>query len=265
MEADMSRKRNWSRNQRQWGPFTYAKDSSKPFGFSLHSWNEDEDEAEGLCLRLQALGHTLIIELPSIIKPGREYGLSIHEGYLHVYYGAQTMSNDTSKSFCKSLPWMAWRFVRKSLYDAAGEHFWTQLESKKDLSIEPLKRFEAQRAAKEECPSIFFVFDDYDGERIEATTRIEEMEWHLGEGWFKWLSFFAKPRIRRSLDIEFSKEVGPKKGSWKGGTLGHGIEMLPGEKHVAAFKRYCEAHQMKFVIACWTSEEAHKLATGEGP
>lgn len=37
-------------------------------------------------------------------------------------------------------------------------------------------------------------------------------------GWFKWLSWFGRPKIRRSLDIQFSSETGPEKGSWKGGT-----------------------------------------------
>jgi hypothetical protein len=36
---------------------------------------------------------------------------------------------------------------------------------------------------------------------------------------------------------------GPK-GSWKGGTVGHSIAMLPGELHGAAFARYCEQHEM---------------------
>lgn len=33
---------------------------------------------------------------------------------------------------------------------------------------------------------------------------------------------------------------GPEKGSWKGGTIGHSIEMLPDELHEAAFRRYCD-------------------------
>ena len=43
------------------------------------------------------------------------------------------------------------------------------------------------------------------------------------------------------------KETGSKKGSWKGGTIGHGIDMLPGELHEGAFRRYCLAHKMKFI------------------
>jgi len=89
-------------------------------------------------------------------------------------------------------------------------------------------------------PKACFEFEDYDGKKIVAATHIEEREWKRGTGWFKWLSLIWSNKVSRSLDIRFSEEVGPEKGSWKGGTLGHGIEMLPGELHEAAFRRYCE-------------------------
>ena len=44
-------------------------------------------------------------------------------------------------------------------------------------------------------------FNDFDGEFLTAKTRIEERQWELGTGWFKWLSRFHKPIIHRSLDI----------------------------------------------------------------
>ena len=49
--------------------------------------------------------------------------------------------------------------------------------------------------------------------------------------------------MRWSLDIEFDQETGPGKGSWKGGTFGHGIEMYEGETHLSAMKRYCRQEQ----------------------
>ena len=75
----------------------------------------------------------------------------------------------------------------------------------------------------------------------------EEREWHFGTGWFKWLSWFRPRKIRRSLDLRFSGETGDRKGSWKGGTLGHSINMLAGEMHELAFRRYCLEHKMTFI------------------
>jgi len=138
------------------------------------------------------------------------------------------------------------RQVRSSLYGLNGEFFATLPHSRLGYDYEKSKKIE------ESCPTVKFEFDDYDGQRIIVTTKIEEREWHFGTGWFKWLSWFRKPKISRSLDLRFSDEVGPEEGSWKGGTIGHSIEMMDDELHEAAFRRYCEkehrAKSRKFFI-----------------
>ncbi len=53
--------------------------------------------------------------------------------------------------------------------------------------------------------------------------------------------------MSRYLDLDFSAEVGRRKGSWKGGTLGHAIEMVTGEAHEAAFRRYCDQNDLTFI------------------
>lgn len=231
------RKRRWSDNQRQLGPFTFARDS-KRLGAVLDTgggdWHEYDD---GACLRLHALGRTLIVEVPSLFRRGREYGAVLFEDAVHFSFGPQTMDSATTRSKCWFVPWLNWRHVRHSVYGLNGEHVATR-------GTRPWGDwFEVEKA----CPSVSFDFDDYDGERISVRTHIEEREWRLGTGWCKWLSLFACPKIRRTLDLDFSKETGPKKGSWKGGTVGHGIEMRPGELHESAFRRYCAEHRMTFV------------------
>jgi hypothetical protein len=111
----------------------------------------------------------------------------------------------------------------------------------------PDRDWDARRKLETACPAPRFDFLDFDGERITATTRIEEREWRLGEGRFKWLSIFRRPKVCRSLDLQFSSEVGRRKGSWKGGTIGHSIDMLPGELHEAAFRRYCAKEGLTFI------------------
>lgn len=39
---------------------------------------------------------------------------------------------------------------------------------------------------------------------------------------------------------------------WKGGTTGHAINMLSGELHEAAFRRYCAENNMTFVSVALT-------------
>lgn len=261
----------WSDNDRYWGPFTYSRDERgyRPFAVLLDSGSGDED-SRGCRLRLSAFGRTLIIALPQIIRPfqekvvatswdaatiqrmgrdwywrreHREFGFSVSNGFLQLMYGRQSHDSSTEKRKGYFLPWKQWRHVRHSLYGLQGEHFWTEQKRAKGQP----SNFDDWWAAKESCPSRSFTFKDFDGEELIAKTMIEEREWRFGEGWFKWLSLFRRPKIHRSLNLEFSGETGERKGSWKGGTIGHSIEMQPGELHEAAFRRYCPEHKMTFV------------------
>jgi len=252
--------RRWGDSDRHLGPFTFAfRETWRPFAIVLCSGSV-ERESPGCCIRFQAFGATMICELPSIIKPvrrwvdlrgkewaksggywdehPREYGFSLSNGHLHIALGAQTMDSSTTQDWGCFLPWTQWRHVRHSLYGFNGEHFWTEPRGAK---------WEAYREAKDACPIVKFSFRDFDDQELIATTRIEEREWRFGTGWFKWLSWFRRSKISRSLDIEFSGETGPEKGSWKGGTVGTSIDMLPGELHEAAFQRYCAGeHRSKY-------------------
>lgn len=282
MKAYGMRANRWGDNDRYWGPFTYSSNSSyRPLALVIQSdVHEDHDDGTS-SIRISAGGRTLIWVLPwQMIKPqitrhypgdawdaetvarlrrdyyetatSREFGFSYSDGFLQVFRGPHTMDSSTDRSWACHLPWTQWRHVRRSLYDLNGRHFWSDLDSE-SKGVNRLgskgfsERFEIMRGWESLCPKDVFRFEDFDGEALTATTHIEEREWLFGTGWFKWLSLFRRPKIIRSLCIEFSSETGRRKGSWKGGTLGHSIEMLPGELHEAAFRRYCQENNMKFV------------------
>lgn len=263
----------WSDDDRRAGPFIYARDRRyKPLALVLCSGKGSEPEYEGGCtLRASAAGHTLIVALPGVIKPwrrwvdtskyewsdnprggywdshARNYGVSYHHGFLQVFLGRQTDDSSTEQRWSKFLPWTQWRHVRRSLYGLDGKIHAHIPERKRGLgNAEWQAAWDLEHALEESCPSASFAFLDFDDEALTVKTRIEEREWRFGTGWFKWLSSFRAPRIRRYLDLAFSGETGKRKGSWKGGTLGHAIEMKPGELHEAAFRRYCTEHNMTF-------------------
>ncbi len=48
-------------------------------------------------------------------------------------------------------------------------------------------------------------------------------------GWPRW--------IKESIDVEFSDEVGERSGSWKGGTIGCGYDLRPGETMEQCLRR----------------------------
>lgn len=59
-------------------------------------------------------------------------------------------------------------------------------------------------------------------QRVTATVKVEEREWRP---WLTmWCPIFRK--ISRTIAVDFSGEVGERAGSWKGGTVGCGYELL---------------------------------------
>lgn len=260
----------WGDDDRYLGPFTYSPKSAShnPLAFILKS-SGDEDGDNGCALRLGAFGRSLIIALPAIIRPwrtkiypswdeatvqrlgrnwywdtkAREFGWSYCDGHLSVKFGRSTHDSMTDMSWGCFLPWTQWRHVRHSFYGLAGEHVATAPKTVR-RSLDGGRSWDVAREMEDSCPKVVLAFADFDGEAITASTHIEEREWHFGVGWFKWLSLFRKPKVSRSLDISFSRETGKRKGSWKGGTVGHSIEMQPGELHRDAFARYCQQHDM---------------------
>lgn len=261
----------WSRSDRYFGPFTWAVDKSyRPLSLVLSSAGEETPAN----LRMSALGRTLIVRLPNFIPPyrekekarywseeqierigrdwywvidKREFGFSLNDGHLSVRYGRSTMGSSTDKSWGYFLPWTQWRHIRISFYGLRGELISTVLDA--DTKLLDRKKWDLLQEAEAACPKATFSFQDFDGEQLTAITHIEEREWRRGEGWFKWLAWITQPKISRSLSITFSGETGRRKGSWKGGTIGTSISMLPGETHDMAFMRYCRENQMDFVAS----------------
>lgn len=258
--------RRWGDHDRHFWPFTLSTGDYKRFGVVIDS-GAHEDHRGDCHVRFHLSGVTLICELPPLISDycirhnavswdaatiarlgrdwyeerfSREYGFYFSGGDLHTYFGPQTHDSSTTKGRVFFLPWRNSRFVRHSLYDLEGKHFHTEHEGTRNS-------WAATTVVREACPKVRFDFEDFDGQRIKATTYIEEHEWRFGTGLFRWLSWFRTPQISRCLNLEFSSEVGPEKGSWKGGTTGHSADMLPSELHEAAFKRYCEKdHRSKY-------------------
>jgi len=221
------------------------------FNLTIQSAGEESDPS----LSFSLFGYGWYWKIPPIIKPDvlkvrgeynydelipRRYGISLLDNFFSVSYGrgdANFHRDSFGNEQCWScfLPWTEWRFIEHRIYDITGKHI---IHSANNTHVKI-----SIRDTIEKCQ---FIFLDFDTEIIEASTYIEEREWHKGDKWFKWLSFFVKPRIQRTLDIQFSKETGPKKGSWKGGTTGHSIDMYPDETQKDAFKRYCQLHNMTF-------------------
>ena len=212
-----------------------------------------------------ALGrHSWYIKVPQIVKPKekwidlskqdwasvgkdgrkgytdrikRDYGITISDEYVHVHYGIQPgnwtsgdpKNSDHTKLF--EIPWRMHRRVRYDFYRPDDTLFTTVKEG---IRLD----FDAIREAESTTPKSKFKFKDFDGEENVAICHITEMEWHYGTGFWKWIGYFRKPIICRSLNIEFEKETGRQKGSWKGGTMGTSTDIKIIQSALSAFTKY---------------------------
>lgn len=264
-------------DDKNYGPLTIGKSEWSAWRLVYTAYqNEDYDNKVVNTITLH-LGKFFIarLKLPSIVKPyqlkvyaknwdaatiermgvnyyyeyfNKEYGVSYSDNFLEVFYGTQKDGSYhdqvPEKRSSWFLPWNEYRMIRHELYDANNVLFWKD-ERLLNKSIDKSLIFDHYEA-KSKCSSIDFLIEDYDGEKVVLKTYLEIREWKRGDGLFKWMSWFRKGIFKRSLELDFSKEVGKSKGSWKGGMIGHNIELLDGETRLDAIKRYCEqTHRSK--------------------
>jgi hypothetical protein len=240
------------------------------FGIRLSSG--DGDEYAG-CRLIISGGHKYItINLPQLISPKREkvyptswdaatvarlgrswyynytereYGFTIFEHHVSILYGLQAddSSIDQRKGFF--IPWLERRCTQHICYLINGTVLDQSHQSFKDGS------YEKNRNIIESARKIRYQFKDFDGELIEVDCYVEKYEWKQGTGRFKWVDVFCKPITKWYVNLEFSSGMGRRKGSWKGGTLGHAceIDVANDETIIEAFKQYCSNNELTFVGA----------------
>lgn len=151
-----------------------------------------------------------------------EWGIAVHSNTLWVYKGGNGNFGGGTKTWTWDLPFVNYgSAIRWDIYTGPKNlhpTLWNESDWKNyNYMIDHVKEI---------ATTWDYVWvDKYDGKEIPCTYYIEEMEWR--PKWLKWTSLFSK--VRRSIAIEFSEEVGSKKGSWKGGVTGCGFEMNPWE------------------------------------
>lgn len=176
-------------NDKKFGPITYARTDWRPWRMIWSSGGDNGDEREPRNdITVYAFGWCARVYLPNVIRSyrvkhiaqywdaatierlgrnwyyevfPREYGFCLNEGFLTIFFGAQTHDSITTQSKSWFLPWTQWQFVRQSLYNPDGSHFWTEDKNNRNFKIESERRHAV--------PKVEFLLDDYDGERIKAS------------------------------------------------------------------------------------------------
>ena len=154
-----------------------------------------------------------------------KWGVAIHGRTFWIYKGGKGNLKGGNKWWTWDIPFITLEWVRTSilLFDDTWEH-----ETKGNHK----NFYEIVWKAKQK--SWFYDYTDkFDGSVIPTVIYVEEREWR--PKWLTWTNLFAK--VRRTIDVLFSKEVGKRKGSWKGGVTGCSYVLLPGEDPLDCLKR----------------------------
>lgn len=129
---------------------------------------------------------------------GPRYGFQFYEDLLWIRWGKSTGRFKTDPSKAIYMPW-AWKHRKQEVLTAEEVHPYT--------------------------------YTLRSGEVQQRTATIK----HDRRVWTRWWLPFR--RVSNAIEVTFSGEVGERSGSWKGGCIGCGYEMQPGETPLQTLRR----------------------------
>ena len=182
----------------------------------------------------------LYVHLP--IKTGIQdcqsaaWGVNIHDNTLWIYIGGGGNFEGGKKWITWDFPFLTKEWVRTSILLKDGYDWFHETKDNRRTCEEDVEGkiigsygWINKNKWKETHPYI----DSYDNTVVNATISVDEREWR--PKWLMWTKLFAI--TNKTIDIEFDKEVGKRKGSWKGGTVGCSYTLLPNETPLECLKR----------------------------
>lgn len=156
------------------------------------------------------------------------YGFAVHNDTFWLYRGGDYKDGQCQNQWISwYLPFFSYEFDGHWIYNKKAE--WVQMRFRRGAGKLDPYEFRKTDALNYVYPYAYKLKNGTVQERT-ATCTIERRKWHR-----KWFPFLIKEST--VIDIEFDDEVGERSGSWKGGTLGCGYELLPDETVYACLKR----------------------------
>lgn len=149
-----------------------------------------------------------------------EYGFMFHHNSFWIYYGL-------NKQWSFNLPWFDYKWVRTSYLLKGGNWVNDTPKQKQDWD------FYNNKYVWEETYPYTYTLNNGSIQERTATIKVCEREWR--RKWFTWTKLTSKSR--KTIEVEFSDEVGEETGSWKGGTVGCGYDILGNETPLECLRR----------------------------
>ena len=202
--------------------------------YCTHGYESDNAE-----LHISMFGWHSLFRLPwkhkhtDLFYGEKKYGVAIFETTIFWYWGYDIK--------CWELPFISYgTAVRWERYIGPPNMYFFSAPNKECWGVHPYKT-NYEGGCHNPTTWEYDYKDPYDGKIVPCKFWVEEMEWR--PKWLGWTSLFAK--TRRYIEVSFSEEMGPRKGSWKGGTIGCGFNLNPKEHPMDCIKRM--EREYKFV------------------
>lgn len=162
-----------------------------------------------------------------------QWGIAIHNNTFWIYRGGKGNMNDGNKWWTWNIPFLTKEWVRTSILLNPPSESYEHMEFWEHETWGNKKDFWKDEWKEKQKSWTYNYTDSFDGEVIPTTIYVEEREWR--RKWLGWTKLFAQ--VSRTIDVHFSKECGKGKGSWKGGTLGCGYNLIPNETPLECLMR----------------------------
>lgn len=169
-----------------------------------------------------------------------QVGISCHMGGIHLYTFTdmmETKSDDPwwKKSHSWYWPWELRHHLTEILKPQFGipSSYWPVVWNDKGKNF--MDSYDERKKAEESVSQSHpYTYHRKNGEiqNVTATIHVERMTWRA-----RWWPFIPIKKVSTSIDVRFSSEVGEGTGSWKGGVVGCGHEMLPFESPIDTLRR----------------------------
>ena len=146
------------------------------------------------------------------------YGIAIHNNTFWLYLGGEMYKdwNQCSQKWITwDLPFVSYVFDFHRVMDVNGE--WVDY------------KYDDKSIAKE-VYDYSYTLKNGETQNRKAECYREKRQWHR-----KWFPFVKM--TRENIDVSFSEEVGEQTGSWKGGTVGCGYDLMEDESIKSCLSR----------------------------
>jgi len=172
-----------------------------------------------------------------------ELGLAIHNDsiWLHTFSWSNESSSDDPwirKLHSWSFPWTYdWESTeilehKANLPGLAQTVFLKNRSDRKRDAFEVMRIADTHKKAVSETYDYVYRLKNGQTQIRQATVFVERRTWRM-----KWWPLLPFRKVRTSIDVHFSDEVGEGTGSWKGGCVGCGYGMLHGETPLECLRR----------------------------